>query len=445
MNESASKNQAKNWFVNIFEQAVLTEFYGCYLFEKEQREYYLFEPHETGDSVWLVPSQAQDRIYEARLFKDELKRPAQQQVVPFVQPFENHVSFDPLVLSDRVQDIENRVRKGGRDLAQNINRCFVDVLMTSVSDSRLQTQERGLEEFLARVADELIDRGFNADRFLFPKRLKNRLLLTVISHDDDIQNVHYAGTTNTGLRAFWSTELPDNTALVFDSSAGVVIAQNPRFWCGPGRGFCAQVGGELRVNLIVKSIGALIPIAMADRELAGSRTFGSEISCLLDRGTGTSDETRYFANKRHKELVEEFRDYLEMHNALIGSSHLEITQALNDRGTDLLLQREESKIGFQIKTHHDVGESDFSANVKRQLAESNAHGLDRWYLLICSPLEDQGHEYSGRITHLLNELSTYKTDYAEAYGPRSTVKYFNSPTPLSSEEFDLCLERRASK
>jgi hypothetical protein len=316
--------------------------------------------------------------------------------------------------------------------------------MTPVSGTTIQTQNDELENFLARVADELTSKGFNADRFLFPGRLRNRLLLKVIKQDNDIDNAHYAGKTNTGLRAFWSTELSDNTALVFDSTAGIVIAQEPRFWCGKGRcAFHVEVGGLLKTNLILKDLRAVIPIAIADPEPTGLQSFVTQISCLLDRGSGTSDETSYFANKSHKDLVDEFRSYLEMHVPLIGSSHIEITQALNDRGTDLLLQRGSNKIGFQIKSHYDVSENDFSAKVKRQLAESNAHGLDKWFLLICSPLQYEDYNYTGKIAHLLNELSTYKTDYAEAYGPRNTIKYFNNPDPLSKEEFTFRLQQRA--
>jgi hypothetical protein len=436
MNMASSTEEEKNPFIDIFKQALFAELYVYHLFGKETREYYLFRPHETGDSVWLVPGQAQGQNYEPRQFKDDAKR--QPRVIPRVRIFEDYVPFDKIMLEDRIPDIKKMVREGGEDLAQRVNQCFVDVLKTSALNSRMQIQQGSLQEFLAQVADGLADKGFNADRFLFPNRLKNRLLLEVVRQDDDIQNSHYAGTTSTGLKAFWSGELAGDIALVFDSSEGIIIDQDPKFWCGKGRrAFYIEVGGRLGTNLVIKNTEAIVPITI----IAGQRTRAREVSCLLDRGTGSYEETSYFADKSHKDLVEEFRGYLEMHEPLIGSPHLEITQALNDRGTDLLLQREGCKLGFQIKSHYDVSQDDFSANVKRQLAESHAHGLDRWYLLICSPLQYQEHDYSGRIAYLLNELSTYKTDYVEAYGPRNTIKYFNSPTPLSTEDFHRKLFR----
>jgi hypothetical protein len=442
--QSEPKNQTEHPLVSVFKQALFNEFYGCYLFEKQTRDYYNFKSYETGNSAWLIPSQSEDHVYEARRFTDAMKRPSINQVIPKIQRFEHHVPFDELMFEDQVEDIKNKVKEGGSELAQTVNRCFIEVLMTSVLDSTIQTQGKELERFLARIADELTDRGFNADRFLFPKRLKNRLLLEVIEQDDEIDNTHYVGRTSTGLRAFWSAELPDDMALVFDSTTGIVIAQDPKFKIGRGdRPFHVAVGGLLKTNLILKDLRAIIPVALASSESIDSLPFVTQILCLLDRGNGTSDETLYFAGKSHDDLVEEFRRYLEMHFSLIGSSHVEITQALNDRGTDLQLKREGCKIGFQIKSPYDVSEDDFSAKVKRQLAESSAHGLDKWFLLICSPLQYEGHDYTGRITHLLNEISTYKTNYAEAYGPRNAIRYFNNPDTLSEEEFIACLRQRS--
>jgi hypothetical protein len=317
--------------------------------------------------------------------------------------------------------------------------------MSSAPDPPLQMQGGEVNQFLACVADGLTDAGFSADTMLFPKRFLNRLRLSVIRPDDQIASPRYAGTTSTGVRAFWSNELPAGTALVFDSRAVLMIAQESRFWSGKGPGFCVQVGGIVRTNLIVRDTRAVVAIAAADLASEEGANLAVEVSCLPDRGSGEADRTAYFTGRTHRDLVEEFRSYLEMHRHLIGLSHVEITQALNDRGTDLILQREGCKIGFQIKSHHDVTEPDFSRSVKRQLAESDAHGLDRWYLLICSPLQEGSHCYSERINHLLNELSTYKSNYAEAYGPRSCIEYFDGPTPLSRKEFDSCVRQRSGQ
>jgi len=160
----------------------------------------------------------------------------------------------------------------------------------------------------------------------------------------------------------------------------------------------------------------------------------TNMSCIFDRGMGSIDETSYFAEKSHADLVEEFCSYLEMHRLFI-SNHLEITQALNDRGTDLILNSDNCKLGFQIKSHYDVTENDFAANVKRQQTESLAHGLDKWYLLVCSPLQFRSQDYLGRIQYLLSEISSYKTNYIEVYSPRNAIRFFNKPSPLTEDQF----------
>ncbi len=131
-----------------------------------------------------------------------------------------------------------------------------------------------------------------------------------------------------------------------------------------------------------------------------------------------------------------------MHVGLLGQLHIERTQALNDHGTDLLVRQGEYSIGFQIKSHFDVSEDDFATKVKRQMSESFAHGLDKWYVLICSPLRVARNDFSQRISHLVNEISFYRTHYPAIYGPLNTIKYFNQPTPVSQEDFALELQRR---
>jgi hypothetical protein len=167
------------------------------------------------------------------------------------------------------------------------------------------------------------------------------------------------------------------------------------------------------------------------------------IGIILNRGTSSPDDTNYFEDRNHNDLVEEFTEYLEHHTPHLGPFHPEITQALNDRGVDLILEGDDWKIGFQIKSHYDVRQDNFAANVKRQLAESFAHGIDKWYLLICSPLSTKNENFSDRITHLVNEISSLQTKYVAVYSPRATIAYFNNAEPIDEDEFRLEYQRRS--
>jgi hypothetical protein len=167
----------------------------------------------------------------------------------------------------------------------------------------------------------------------------------------------------------------------------------------------------------------------------------SVLECLLNRGTGSEEDTHYFSNIKHDVLVNTLKDYLNNHRHFLGYCHIEICQALNDRGVDLKLTTNNYKIGFQIKSHFDVTERDFAANVKRQFAEALSHDLDLYYILICSAMIiDGNNNYKMRVTHLLNEISLYnKVDFV-AYSPLNTIMIFKHPPTVSREEL---LKRQA--
>jgi hypothetical protein len=158
------------------------------------------------------------------------------------------------------------------------------------------------------------------------------------------------------------------------------------------------------------------------------------VTALLSRGLSDKESTAYFAEVSHDTLLTQFASYLNQHRHFLGICHIEQNQALNDKGVDLILQTEDAKIGFQIKSHFDVSEKLFAANVKRQLAESFTHGLTHYFIIVCCPLDYDETSYAGKISHLLSELSQMKTSYHQAYGPANAVPYFVNPTVLSRDE-----------
>jgi hypothetical protein len=160
---------------------------------------------------------------------------------------------------------------------------------------------------------------------------------------------------------------------------------------------------------------------------------------LLNRGAGSDDDTSLFTDLSHDAIIQQFVAYLNAHRHFIGSCHIEESHALNDKGVDILLAAADCKVGFQLKSHFDVTEDAFAANVKRQWAESHAHGLDHYFILICSPLKQGSKNYSQRISHILNELSQMKTAYHTAFGPKNAVQFFRGLPPLTREE--LLLQR----
>ncbi len=158
------------------------------------------------------------------------------------------------------------------------------------------------------------------------------------------------------------------------------------------------------------------------------------VTALLSRGLSDKETTACFAEVSHDTLLTQFASYWNQHRHFLGICHIEQNQALNDKGVDLILQTEDAKIGFQIKSHFDVSEANFAANVKRQLAESFMHSLTHYIIIICCPLRHGKTNYADKISHLLSELSQMKTSYHQAYGPTNAVPYFLNPTVLSRDE-----------
>lgn len=246
--------------VDVFKRSVFSELYGCHLFTVEpEKEYYQFQRDEKGDAVYLLQRDSQKQEYMAWRVEISPSKPVFPQVCIF---WDDSVSIPDnffVATNYSVRDIERRVIKGGQDFARKVNQEFVKVLMASV-DIKVSAQNMRLDDILAQVSDRLSEAGFDADRFLFPKNFRGRLIQQgIIVPGDEIQNDHYVGKTNTGLYAFWSSELPGDTALIFDSTAGIVITMDPEFnrWDNQ---FSLGVGGTIYLNPIVKNTRSVIAI-----------------------------------------------------------------------------------------------------------------------------------------------------------------------------------------
>jgi len=171
------------------------------------------------------------------------------------------------------------------------------------------------------------------------------------------------------------------------------------------------------------------------------------LECLLNRGLSSDAETSWFTDVKHARLVDILKTYLDDHRHFLGHCRIEVRQALNDRGVDVLLTAKDFKAGFQIKSHFDVTEENFAANVKRQFAEALSYGLDHYYILICSPLVAGKMKFDAKISHLTNELSLFQNVHSDVFPPSYAVTLFRSPVRVSRNELhsrnalsDDCLE-----
>ena len=246
---------------DIFRVAAYEEFFGNHLFESQDQDYYEFSSDHLGDTLWLVGKPPEYNEYEILRIKDANKH----QIIPQPCPFYHCEPIDRTWLEDkRVQDIEVKIRGGGKLLAQKINKAFVDVLLLSISE-RVKIHNHQLDELIADVFSTLVKKGFHPDRFIFPEHLEAKFVRQgLIIRDKDIQNHHYVGKTITGQQAYSSKDLPTGLVLLLDSEIGTVLLKNPRFSAEKLKALTYGVCGYYATNLIIKNTHGIVAIEGID-------------------------------------------------------------------------------------------------------------------------------------------------------------------------------------
>lgn len=162
------------------------------------------------------------------------------------------------------------------------------------------------------------------------------------------------------------------------------------------------------------------------------------LKCLLNRGVQSEEETSFFQDVAHDDLVNALVVYLNNHRHFLGNCQIESHHALNEKGVDVIVTTDDCKVGFQVKSHFDLKEKDFAAKIKRQFAESFSHNLNYYFILICAPLvTDEGKDYRLKVNNILNEFSFFKNVDFQPYGPRTTVGVFRELPKVSREELLL--------
>ena len=156
-------------------------------------------------------------------------------------------------------------------------------------------------------------------------------------------------------------------------------------------------------------------------------------SIILNRGYGSNSDCDHFANLNHPQLIDLLIDYINLNKEYLGLTRIEPRQSIADSGCDVFVELNgEVKIGIQIKSKGDVEAKEFTGKVKAQYAESYALGLDKYYILICSPLNTSSER---KINYIVSHMATYKTNYHAILNPNNCVGIFKSANKLSETDF----------
>jgi hypothetical protein len=160
-----------------------------------------------------------------------------------------------------------------------------------------------------------------------------------------------------------------------------------------------------------------------------------DFSIILNRGYGSNDDCSYFDTVNHPQLVTSFIDYVNLNKDYLGLTRIENRQSITDSGCDVFIELKSSvKIGVHVKSKGDVEEKDFSNKVKSQYAESAALGLDKFYILICSPINTTSEK---KINYIVSHMATYKTNYHAVLNPNNCIKIFSPGGKMPEAEYSV--------
>jgi hypothetical protein len=150
-------------------------------------------------------------------------------------------------------------------------------------------------------------------------------------------------------------------------------------------------------------------------------------SCLkiVDRifscnGADTSD-TIAFRSISHESLCQSFQYWLEKMRPTIDEPiNIAVTQSLRDEGIDVLLDFSVSKVkvGFQVKSHNDVSQKDFTRRCIAQISRSHKYSVSRLIIALGADLTDESQRE--KVRGLISEVSQMG-DYCKIFSPEKTL------------------------
>ena len=113
-------------------------------------------------------------------------------------------------------------------------------------------------------------------------------------------------------------------------------------------------------------------------------------------------------------MVERLQEELE--SKLFESPRLFLTQSLQDRGCDLVIEwPQRAKYGVQLKSNGDVTETNFANKTIAQIQDSRQHNLRRLYVILAADIT--GNSNAQKVRGLMSRISAMNDPYVVAVPP----------------------------
>ena len=155
----------------------------------------------------------------------------------------------------------------------------------------------------------------------------------------------------------------------------------------------------------------------------------NRLNTIFNIKSAEEEETARFKGIKHDDLCSAILYWVEQNRLLlIEPINAFITHGLREEGVDVVLNFSTSKviIGFQVKSHSDIGEKDFPRKVKHQITGSKKHGLDKLFICLCGDLTNTSQ--NARMQGISSEISQIdkKDDYTYLVSPRKMIQVYDA-------------------
>lgn len=207
----------------------------------------------------------------------------------------------------------------------------------------------------------------------------------------------------------WERELPQQRSARI--APDWVVPSEEWFQCAQHRHSCPPPVGQhnaLQLPKVSRTFAAI-----EDRQ---SRFLepGKVLEHLLWSPLAKLEATAGFRNERHDQMVERLQRLLD--SQLFEHPRLSITQSLQDRGCDLLIEWPlRSKYGVQLKSNGDVEQGDFATKTLAQVQDSRQHGLERLFVILAADITENSNLQ--KVRGMISRISSMNDRYVVPIPP----------------------------
>lgn len=140
--------------------------------------------------------------------------------------------------------------------------------------------------------------------------------------------------------------------------------------------------------------------------------------------------TKGFRDLRHDDLVGRLQMVLE--ERLPESPRIYVSQSLQDRGCDLVIEWINVKSGVQLKSDGDVEKDDFASKTLAQIQDSRQHGLSQLYVVVAADITTESNLQ--KVRGMMSRISAMNDPYVVGVPPEQAWRLLLPENPERADD-----------